>query len=545
MGWYRTEPTLDNSLIAFNVKTGEIEWIFQHIKHDIWDLDVVSNPIIFTLKKENVETKAVLTLSKTGDIILLNALNGEPIHENSFEIISVEKSDIPREKASPFQKKILVPEPFSSTFIDLDNDFNHLDVENKIYIKQKLRHHATSGIFLPPSLNKDILQYGIHGGASWPGGSIDFSSENPSLIVPFNKDPWILRAYYTDKINRLVKVLLDKYMSLRSLTQSSTVDAEEIYQERCESCHERGHAPSRGALGAMSTEAIYSALTEGIMVSQAKNLSTESKKELAEHLGPEQQELADKILASLPFYPKNNVYKENCSSCHGLTRRGTYENEPEGDKIYPPLVGVSLTNKNSFVTNFDKVKSLHEYFDISYNISEGEHRSIFNEFSDYDARLNRFGLLSSRGLWQLLLDKNGYPATKPPWGGIAKTDLVTGKQLWSIPFGSRIDQENNIVANGDKNFGGVLSTGSGLIFATGTPDPKVYAYDSEGNLIWFDVISFAGSAPPMSYTHNGCQFVLFTATGGKWFPFHLRKDGDELIAYKLKNCKQSETIITD
>ena len=101
MGWYRTEPTLDNSLIAFNVKTGEIEWIFKHIKHDLWDLDVVSNPIIFKLKKDNVETKAVLTLSKTGDIILLNALNGEPIHENSFEIISVEKSDIPREKASP------------------------------------------------------------------------------------------------------------------------------------------------------------------------------------------------------------------------------------------------------------------------------------------------------------------------------------------------------------------------------------------------------------------------------------------------------------
>ena len=127
MGWYRTEPTLDNSLIAFNVKTGEIEWIFQHIKHDIWDLDVVSNPIIFTLKKENVETKAVLTLSKTGDIILLNALNGEPIHENSFEMISVEKSDIPREKTSPFQRKILLPEPFSSTFIDLINNVDFYD----------------------------------------------------------------------------------------------------------------------------------------------------------------------------------------------------------------------------------------------------------------------------------------------------------------------------------------------------------------------------------------------------------------------------------
>ena len=541
-GWYRTEPNFESSLIAFDVNTGKIEWIFQHIKHDIWDLDVVSNPIIFQLKTENVDSKAVLTLSKTGDIILLNALNGKPIHENSFEIISVEKSDIPREKTSPFQRKILVPEPFSHTPIDLNNDFTHLDLENKIYVKQKLRH-ATSGIFLPPSLNKDIILYGIHGGANWPGGSIDFSSENPSLIVPFNNDPWILRAYYTDKVNRLVEVLLGKYQSLRSSIQSSNDNPEEIYQERCASCHEGGQAPSRMFLEKLSTEAIYSTLIEGIMVSQARNLSTESKKELAEHLGKEKQELADKIFTSLPFVPKNNVYKENCSSCHGLSRRGFYEFETEGDKIYPPLVGVSLTEKKSFVNDFGKVKSLHEYFNIPYNISEGDHNSIFKEFSNYDARLNRFGLLSSRGFWQMLLDKNGYPATKPPWGGITKTDLVTGKQLWKIPFGSRVDQESNIVANGDKSFGGVLSTASGLIFATGTPDPKVYAYSNEGSPIWIDVIPFAGSAPPMSYTHNGCQFVLFTATGGRFVPF--KENGDVLIAYKLKNCRENEVISSD
>ena len=541
-GWYRNEPNLESSLIAFNIKTGEIEWMYQHIKHDIWDLDVVSNPIIFKLKKDNVQTKAVLALSKTGDIILLNALNGKPIHENSFETISVEKSDVPGEKTSPFQRKILVPEPFSNTLVDLDNDLNHLDSENELYVKQKLRH-ATSGIFLPPSLNKDIIIYGIHGGANWPGGSIDFSSQNPSLIVPFNKDPWILRSYYTDKLNRLVEVLLSKYQSLGLSSRSSNEGAEKIYQQKCASCHEGGQAPSRMFLEKIPTEDIYYALTEGIMASQAENLSKDSKKELAEYLGKERQEFADSIFTSLPFIPKNNIYNENCSSCHGLSRRGYYEFETEGDTIYPPLVGVSLTDKASFVNNFKKVKSLHEYFDISYSISEKDHNLIFKEFSDYDARLNRFGLLSSRGFWQMLLDKNGLPATKPPWGGIAKTDLVTGKQLWSIPFGSRVDEENKTVANGDKSFGGVLSTASGLIFATGTPDPKVYAYNSEGKQIWSDKIPFAGSAPPMSFLHNGCQFVLITSTGGRFVPF--KENGDQLIAYKLNSCKFNENVISN
>ena len=29
---------------------------------------------------------------------------------------------------------------------------------------------------------------------------IDFTSENPSLVVPYNRDPWIIRVYYTDRI---------------------------------------------------------------------------------------------------------------------------------------------------------------------------------------------------------------------------------------------------------------------------------------------------------------------------------------------------------
>ena len=143
----------------------------------------------------------------------------------------------------------------------------------------------------------------------------------------------------------------------------------------------------------------------------------------------------------------------------------------------------------------------------------------------------------------MLLDKNGLPATKPPWGGIAKTDLVTGKQLWSIPFGSRVDEENKTVANGDKSFGGVLSTASGLIFATGTPDAKVYAYNSEGKQIWSDKIPFAGAAPPMSFSHNGCQLVLITSTGGRFVPF--KENGDQLIAYKLNSCKFNENVISN
>jgi len=530
MGWYRKDPNLESSIIAIDVRTGKIEWRFQFIEHDLWDLDLMGNPILLDLTKNGETTKAIVALNKKGDVILLNAINGEPFHENSIEMVEVENSDIPGERTADFQKQFLIPEPFHDMYVDINNDFNHLNKDNKEYVDKKIRH-AKSGIFLPPSLNHDVLMYGINGGANLSGGAIDFSGKNPSVIVPFNKQSWILRAFYTDKANRLVEELVGRYKSFQSNTNE-----EKVFQDNCASCHVGGHAPSRIMIGKMPADDIYASLTTGIMSSQAENLSNEMKNELAKYLGSERQQMAENVFTSLPFVPKNEIYIENCSSCHGLSRKGSYEYESQGDKYYPPLVGISLTEKNKDIMQFNKIKSIHEYYDIAYLISKKEHEDIFNQFAKYDSRLEKLGLLSSRGFWQLLLDKDGYPANKPPWGGIAKIDLVTGKKLWSVPMGVRLDNKKNVIANGDKNFGGVLTTGSGLIFATGTPDPKVYAYDNAGNQVWSEKISYAGSIAPISYDHNSCQFILFSATGGKVIPFTEKDNGDELIAFKLRDC---------
>tara|TARA_B110000483_G_C18121115_1_gene513650 strand:- start:245 stop:1423 length:1179 start_codon:yes stop_codon:yes gene_type:complete len=389
-----------------------------------------------------------------------------------------------------------------------------------------------SGIFIPPSLNHDVLMYGINGGAILSGGAIDFSHQNPSLIVPFNQEPWILRAFYTDKIYRLVETLVGKYKSIKSSSNE-----EEIFINNCASCHVGGHAPSRMIIGQIPAKDIYDSLTTGAMSTHAQNLTNQEKEELAQYLGKETQQMADNIFRSLPFVPKNKIYEENCSSCHGTSRNGSYEVETVGDNYYPPLVGTTLTKKGEDIKDFNKIKAIHEYFNAPYNISEKEHHTIFDQFQKYDSRLNKFGLLSSRGFWQLLLDKEGYPASKPPWGGIAKIDLVSGKKIWTIPFGARQDAKNNIVAHGDKNFGGVLTTGAGLIFATGTPDSKLYGYNAKGEQLWSDQAEYAGSAPPISYKYNSCQFILFTTTGGNKIPFTKKENGDQLIAYKLKSCK--------
>ena len=56
----------------------------------------------------------------------------------------------------------------------------------------------------------------------------------------------------------------------------SAQDGAAIYKERCASCHDapEGRVPALGAIKAMSGEAIYVALTSGVMRTRAEGLST-------------------------------------------------------------------------------------------------------------------------------------------------------------------------------------------------------------------------------------------------------------------------------
>ena len=62
-----------------------------------------------------------------------------------------------------------------------------------------------------------------------------------------------------------------------------------------------------------------------------------------------------------------------------------------------------------------------------------------------------------------------------------------------------------------------------------------YAYDIDsGQEVWHGKLPSAGSAPPTSYFASGCQFIVFTATGGRFVGYG--ENGDHIVAFKLKTC---------
>jgi len=502
IGINRAKPDLSVSLIAVSGDTGELLWNYQHIEHDLWDFDLVGPPIITLIKGLNNGKKIVIALSKTGEVIVLDAKNGESVYKDSISKIEVQNSEIKGEISAKYQKIISTPEPFSSMKIEIDKDFNHLDDKNKKYVLKKIRH-SKSGVYLPPSLNYDVITFGLHGGAEWPGGSLNLSSpENISLVVPFNNDPWIMRVHYKNSI----------YLTLWEI-----------------------------AAYLKSYPTIFKYFSENFN-SKSINLKASDKESIKTPWGqnPDLNELTNDIFSKIPLVrSKNRLYNEKCSSCHGNARQGTYQTERDGDLFYPPLTGITLTQKYLLADTKEEFKWLHEDLKVSSDFTETEYKEMFDYFNKYDERLFKFGLLKPKAHWQLLIDSDGFPATTPPWGGLASINLNDGKLRWKVPFGVRKTTDGKLIANGDKNFGGVLSTASDIIFAGGTPDEMVRAFDGHtGEIIWERKLPFAASAPPISYFFKGCQYVVFNATGGRFHGFV--KNGDATVAFKLDSCVNSD-----
>ena len=86
--------------------------------------------------------------------------------------------------------------------------------------------------------------------------------------------------------------------------------------------------------------------------------------------------------------------------------------------------------------------------------------------------------------------------------------------------------------------GGATGTAGNLIFATGTIDKKLRAFNSKnGEEMWSYKLPFIGSGPPTIFSIDSEQYILVTSTGSisifGAYPNKV-KFGDWVYCFKLK-----------
>ena len=213
----------------------------------------------------------------------------------------------------------------------------------------------------------------------------------------------------------------------------------------------------------------------------------------------------------------HNLYLEKCASCHGKNRNGKYVKFREREiKNIPSLVGYyAIPGMENKLSNFRKLAENHK----NINFKKDEIDKIKLLFKDWDKKIKEKDEIKVEGngkAWSQFLTSDGLPASNPPWGYIAKLNLVTGKIEWKSPYGD-ININGKITKVGTTNFGGTALNGSNILFFTGTEDSKAYAIDADtGKELWSFKMDAAGSTPPTIYEINGKQYVSFLSTGGNY-----------------------------
>jgi quinoprotein glucose dehydrogenase len=479
-----------NSVIAVARTDGQIAWSFQEFERDMWDLDMVSNPNITNVKINGKISRAVVALSKTGNIFMLEAVSGKLM--NGVEVLT-----------SSGAIKVVNPEMRLGTLRVDKRDVKATYDVNQDYIERKISRLSDFN-YQGATLEQPIFMYGLHGGFEWPGGSI--SKVHNTLVVTTNHYPWAIRIAHN---------YADREQLRRLVAESKTLTG------YCVDCH------SDDLLGRTASELDKSGAGSYIPAILGQHA----------HRAKVTSDLAE-------FKHSHKFSVHEVESFFNL--KASYQRATGlGWRIAKKL---DRTLNSDWVHNFfvRLFKLLRPFNENSSYLEDnlGNINAATLDLARAEMRHITEQLIASRWVptanWQMMTDLQDQPVTSPPWGLLSAIDLNSQSLIWQVPFGYETDKLGNKVL-GSRNIGGVLTTKSDIIFATGAADKMARAYDiATGAELWSDPLVAAGSAPPMTYTFNGCQYVIFNATGGRFSFFGPNTRDIQLAAYNLPGCDTNQ-----
>ncbi|MFT7471844.1 MAG: glucose dehydrogenase [Kiritimatiellia bacterium] len=167
------------SLIALNADTGDREWHYQMVHHDIWNYDTPTAPVLLDVNIEGRDVPAIAQATKQGFVYAFNRETGEPL----WPMVErpVPNSRVPGEKLAPTQPFPTKPEPFELQGISI-NDLVDFTPELRRLAIEAVSEFEIGPLFNPP------LHYDNELGktaALWcPGGGGGANINGPAAADP-------------------------------------------------------------------------------------------------------------------------------------------------------------------------------------------------------------------------------------------------------------------------------------------------------------------------------------------------------------------------
>ncbi|TRO38260.1 glucose/quinate/shikimate family membrane-bound PQQ-dependent dehydrogenase [Pseudomonas putida] len=171
-------------LVALDINTGKVRWNYQFTHHDLWDMDVPSQPTLINLKTKDGVKPAVIQPTKQGSLYVLDRRDGTPIVP--IDEIPVPGGAAKGDHSAPTQARSdlnLLPPELTEASMWGGSPFDQM------LCRIQFRELRYEGQYTPPSTQGSLIYPGNVGVFNWGAVSVDpvrqllFSSPNYMAFV--------------------------------------------------------------------------------------------------------------------------------------------------------------------------------------------------------------------------------------------------------------------------------------------------------------------------------------------------------------------------
>jgi quinoprotein glucose dehydrogenase len=159
---------VSSSIVALDLATGAVRWVFQTVHHDLWDYDVPSQPSLLDLRVNGATVPALVQPTKQGELFVLDRRTGTPLLPVSEQ--PAPDGAQPPDRTAPTQPRSAIsfdPQPLSGAQMWGATLFDQLACRIDFH---RLRYQ---GRFTPPSLQGTIVYPGNFGVFNWGSIAVD------------------------------------------------------------------------------------------------------------------------------------------------------------------------------------------------------------------------------------------------------------------------------------------------------------------------------------------------------------------------------------
>lgn len=157
-----------SSVVALDLGTGKVRWVYQTVHHDLWDYDVPAQPSLVDLTIAGATVPALVQPTKQGELFVLDRRTGVPVHPQA-EVVAPQGA-AEGDFTAPTQPKAAIsfePPPLTERNMWGVSMFDQLACRIAFH---RLRYE---GRFTPPSTQGSLVYPGNFGVFNWGGVAVD------------------------------------------------------------------------------------------------------------------------------------------------------------------------------------------------------------------------------------------------------------------------------------------------------------------------------------------------------------------------------------